>query len=442
MSAQLLEEGHAQLLEVQNLIHELELDRAQAMLDKIKRISVPDRRFKEHLRSKILFYRNDYDKTISLIEKTIHKHGPHVSLLSDRACAFYLKNDFFNFEAAVSKLELEYQSCLEDLDIDSLVNTGVCLGKFLEELGHVEKALRLYESLMLECEFYTHKTPIVLSQLLRLKSQWKIQKEIEIDYKRLFTLNAQLKSKNFNFELQHSLFLAELELFGPKVAVERFNEIKEHLSAEDLNLFVGDYIESALRNKFSIDENISSLLNKGLNPYEEQLLKILNRENIIFSKMSTTMPLGHVLRLMGLVLTSDSCPDGLEGQYTFLLQTVSGKDKAIWQNLIKDAQKIEMKIIDLDLSQKKMAFNGHVYDFARKGNAMSILQALSVNEKLSLESAVSTIYGASLDESYFHRLRMAIKRLNSDVAKTLHIDGLVKITNDFIEIQSGIELKK
>src|SRR5690606_28523367 len=130
MTAQMLEQGHAQLLEVQNLIHDLELDRAQSMLDKIKKISIPDRRFKEHLRSKILFYKSDYDKAISLIDKTILKHGPHVGLLSDKACAFYLKNDFFNFEAAVSKLELEYQNCLEDLDINSLVSTGICLGKF------------------------------------------------------------------------------------------------------------------------------------------------------------------------------------------------------------------------------------------------------------------------------------------------------------------------
>lgn len=440
MTAQMLEEGHAQLLEVQNLIHDLELDRAQAMLDKVKKISIPDRRFKEHLKSKILFFRSDYDKAISLIDKTILKHGPHVGLLSDKAGAFYLKNDFFNFEAAVSKLEVEYQNCLEDLDINSLVSTGICLGKFMEELGHVEKALRLYESLLLECEFYTHKTPEVLSQLLRLKSQWKITKEIEIDYKRLFTLNSELESKNFNIELQHALFLAELELFGQKIALERFNNIKDQLHDDDMNLFVGDYIESSLRNHHKINDKVISLMGKKLNSYEENLIKILNNDNIVFSKMSSTMPLGQVLRLMGLVLSSSNAPEGLEGQYTFLLQTVSGKDKSIWQNLIKNADSIELKVVEVDLENKKMASKGQIYDFSRKANSLAILTALKGNQKLDLETAVFKIYGANLDESYFHRLRMAVKRLNGDVAKTLLIDGPIKITNESIEVNSHIKL--
>ena len=131
-----------------------------------------------HYRGLAHFYLGQYHKARSVLEEAT-QCGSNVSLSRDLAACYYHLNEVDLCKATYSKLQKDLQAHKNQISIKPYVGCQIMLAKFLEEEGHIHKALEEYKEILKHkgvepqsCFYYQ-----TIAQVLRIKSTFGAESE-------------------------------------------------------------------------------------------------------------------------------------------------------------------------------------------------------------------------------------------------------------------------
>lgn len=435
------ERSHNSLLEVNQLINQRDLPNAETLLEQLKRIAPSDRRFKEQLRSKIHFFKGEFDRCIHLLDKAMNNHGEHVGLLCDMAYAQYLKKDYFEFEETVARLEQEYRDNYLDFGPETLIETTIRLGHFFEELGNIEKAMKLHERVLEDLHdlddgaFYR---PHILAQVLRIQvsfSQLDHARENLQSLRRLIRGDQEIER---DAEIQRSLVVAIDALENKDEAIRYLGELQ--LNEDEKRKIAIELIEARLRRGEIVHKDLSKTIENSQLEFEKSLVKIINGESVLFARISKDLPLAQILKLMTISIQRSNGTSVLMGQFEFLMETLRAKDRAYWQALVV-LDDNEKHIVEIDRNHSKIAHKGMILDFKRRP-LMKILFSLFKDESTrSVDELILAFYEVEYSSAHEKRLKTAIKKMNQDLYKALLINEFFILDSKELKMNESVLLK-
>ncbi|GEM_PF-4108157 len=387
----------------------------------------------EHLKAKILLMKGQYKDCVNLISDIENEFGFHIGLAADKSCALYMMEDYLRWKESVKVLNSQLEEAKSEISYKTYIKTAICLAKFKEELGEIYEALQIYKELIGSLNKLVDDYPMVLAQIVRLKSKWQESSDLVEQYGDLNAINEQRYNENFNIELNYSLFIAEMEIIDTYLAIKRYEKIKNKLDKEDQILFLSELVEHSLRKDIEIPTNIFkeySSLEKF--SYDECLYKIYTNEDLNIPSMTLYSILTiHYL----LILKNDKHKASLLKRFHLLIQGLSSKTKKMWLSKIETNSEVNIMLNNTEIS-----FDGAKLNLAKKKIALNIIRALTGRSKISLEELTKEIWDAEYNESYYHRIRVAVTRTNKTISSALFISDLFRIDTTNLYLSKGISI--
>lgn len=410
-------------------------------LEKLKLIDIEDERGKRyiaHLYSKIKLSDGKYSEGIKIINESQSLHGEYIGMLADKATMLYMSGDYLRWKKCVDLFEDKLKSVKRNLSNQSLVNNYVLLAKFKEELGEVTKALAIYKQLESTIDHLDDDYAMVLAQLVRLKAEWSSNTDLTKLYGELFNLNKNLHHKSYQIEVTHSLFIAELYIFGEEAAWPRFEEIKKELDEYDYSLFIVDYISYCMKQEKKVQNKLFKLLDMN-DMFVKSLYNINNGMTVDVSLLSHSLTVHSYLTLMALLVKKSSEKGSIHRLFLLLTSNFSSGDSKLWHSLISEKISPTENLV-FSKSQKVLSLDDKEISLSRKKNIYEILCLFSSEARsISLEQVVTELWDVEYNESYYHRLRVAIKRFNKEVCTAFVGKEIFSITAKEISLIRNLD---
>ncbi|MDG0816499.1 hypothetical protein [Bdellovibrio svalbardensis] len=311
-----------------------------------------------------------------------------------------------------------------------------------EEKAYLSKSLFYYQKAS-ELPGIDRDTKIrSLCQILRLKSYIAPDETLSLVYETL--VHAKTENENLITELQHSLMLAELSLFGHNFAKHRMlRALENKQNVSDERLIVADYLAECLRFNLPIEQ---SLVNKGQENLEEAdhferfIFEMATKhqhadpssENIfeLFHFMQNKIYLFNQIRLLDLIAHISPDPKiKTEAQriISFKALSLPQEDRTLIHNRFLQTNQ---EINSLSLSRTKLFYAGQEVEI--KTNIYKMLELLTSNPQFEVEQFCIAFYEESYSLSHFDRLRVFVIRTNEKLTKALGTKPL-KLTKNHLE---------
>lgn len=372
-------------------------------------------RILEHLKIKQLMAENKFSQAMILINNLRLQLGEHISLYCDLASIAYALGNYSVWNQTVTEIQNILPEIKLKLSPDSLTRTQLLLAKFFEEQGLIYKS---YDTLVDAVDLApTILKPRVQANLVRLLSLHQISNDLTTYYKEL----KQFASGEFEFntypEILHSLALAEAKLFGPETLSNAV--FKTHsLEQMDKSLVIYDLVQLSILSKYKFPQGL--ILPHPSNFYERCLNKVIdnNLESNEWLEWASLMPLGNYFVLckpLSNTLDSNQKPV-FQKQLNLLLKSLPLVEQRYWQGLINIASNEVIKY-NIDENLRTFCTDGININLKQKKILFTLLKTTIETPKISLENATRKLFFCEYNESYYHRLRRLVKRLNDEFNK-------------------------
>ncbi len=403
------------------------------------------KRFVEHNKAVTLMLAASYEAAISILLSALKNYGPHVGLLSDLASSAYLSGRIDLFNRATSELYEQFQSNKYLLSDESYMKTCLSLGKLLEETAQVSLALKLYEEASLDRPFFKltqfqfcQKTQI---QILRLKSFLGLTHEVGELYRN--SIQIAHADTEFDIEIEHSLMLAELSLFGPQVASHRYTSlIKKVKRSNDMNLVFFDLCEELLRLNEITPTRPSNL--SDFNTFEEIVLALSKNLNFSLStqelfKVQRSMSTLCYLRICILNLKRNPQIE-VRKQIMLILDSLVPEsriflEKKWFQELSFSTEQIEIKI-----ESNGVVINSEHIKLPPNGFELNCLHLLAKQPTIATDDIIRLLYDIIPDQFSEERVRIALLRLNKKLKMFSGLHKTVNFTRLKVNLHANVKL--
>lgn len=393
-----------------------------------------------------------YSGALETMLKALIDHGPHVGLLSDLVATYYMAGRLEECILMTDRLERELLLAKPFLSEFSIAKTQIFLGKIYEEQGHLDKALITYDEAIESARSDFQTRVRAQSQILRLKSFLGVKAGLPELYQ--ICLKARAESRSLDIELEHGLMLAEVVLMGPLTAFERVKALSQEpdINWADLRLIVIDFAEEALRQKMAVvglETILKSMPTDDLDGFEKvihamSLSSRLETFVIDTNALAKTLPMMSLLRLLQLRISY--CQDSsliveMKRKLMFALDGVSSATRS----MILKKWNLESAEGTLVLSYRpastSLFVNGHSLTFKRNSFATKCFDFFKDRRCVTIEEFVASIFDGEYNETYFDRIRMALQRLNKELAPLSGRPKIFVIQKDKVEMIEGVLLQ-
>lgn len=427
---------------LRKLLDEQAYEDASCILNSFTPANKTEQRIKAHFWGKILFHQEKFEQASYVFRKAIDDFGEHVGLLSDLLCCHYVSGDYFSWSKNVDRLAEELEKASAKLSTDSLIRTMLLLAKSREEQGLVADALQIYEE-MLKKTSEDDFLPLVLAQLVRIKSFWGIKKDLPDNYNKLILINEKFFLNHTNVEVQHALILAEMELFGVEEGSSRLGNLltdENNLCDADKRLLIYDYLECNLRLKGVIPEFVSEYASQITfrDDFEDIIhrltfdgTKSISRGEL--SELSSKVPPTCFIRVM--IYLGELNNIEIQRKLLFLLDSLEHKSRKVWTQRFRsliESSDTRNKLATYDSNSKIITFGDQVLNLSRKKMMWGVLEHLLDKGECPIEEFVEKIWQVSYNPSYYHRLRVLVKRLNDLLKRPIGVNDIIAVTAEKI----------
>lgn len=381
------------------------------------------KRIVAHLEIKKLMSEVNYQKTLIALGEARANFGEHISLLCDEACIYYLQNNFSVWAEKVDKIERRLVQVEKQLSHESLTKTVMLLAKFFEGLGHIRKAFR-----------YLQKAEKISQGVLKIRVRANIVRLLSVHPISTFLSQYYVNLKqyaesetefNSYAEFQHALILGETRLFGVNSITEGFVRLMSEgkINYEDSNLILYDVLQILMTTNADIPEPIKRYVAESIpKTYYEGCLKelILSNNTKGWINWASNMPLGEYFLLCSTVdrKLENSKPEHktFRAQLELLLKSLPLAERRYWKSQpnVSSAEKAEKLRLQIDPKSKSVSVNGTKISFASRGALHKLLNYMVLVKRASLEDVTRELFAAEFNESYYHRLRRLVKRINDE----------------------------
>lgn len=408
--------------------------------------SIAEKRFLAHCRGKKDLISGELEKSFQQLKMAFNNYGPHVGLLSDLVSVAYLLNDVREMRIFSLQMEKELLVSKTKLTSDSLVKSLIFLGKIKELDGEVYQALECYR------EAFDHAKDSDLylkaaAQLIRLNSFLGKQREI-VELYNLINFK-KMTWNDFDFELNHASLLLELRIFGMSPFNDKLNRILDSaLPNYDKKQMVCHYLEELLWiNEKPQPETIKKI--KNIISFDE----LNSLESLVVSQfMDTALDVQSTCpskldELKKLILLIKICNDSKERDvykkmFFFHIQNLSKESRMLIEKKWMDYLGNSETVIKLSLSKKSISYDEKSVGNEKSKQLFSLLLHFEKCEAVSSELIATELFELNnYGESEYHRLRMAISRLNKVVRESTGIAKLFSLKFDELKISANIRIE-
>ncbi len=408
----------------------------------------------QHTAGRVHMQKGSYLEAVDIFLKALSDFGPHVGLISDIVAVYYLTGRIEDWKVMSGRLEIELSRSEGLLCKISKTKTQIFLGKMFEEQAEVHKALEMYQAAELSADDNVSYRLKAQAQRLRLMSFLGLRLGLPELYRMVSAARAQ--SSHFEIEFEHSLMLAEVNLFGMESAAGRLISLVEQneLDSADLRLLYVDYVEEALQKEVSLGYLKNLRVRISLEDGDEfEKAIMLMAQNAEFglssqdlNKLSTRLPLMGILRLIILQIKRME-PSNLEAElrrrFLFLLESLQSESKNMllkkWQTSIANAQ----KRIYFSPHENILCIQEGPQLSIRKGSfAARCMQAFLNQSKIDIETFIQLTFEAEYNESYYDRARVALSRFNNELSAITGLPKSFLITRSAVDLAPGLTIHK
>lgn len=397
--------GHDSFTEVEKKCRDMNNSKANRILN--------------HVKIKLLMSKGKLKEAISLTKKTRFEFGDHIGLVCDLASLYYSTHQYALWNQCLENLESILSSKTIHLSNESYTKTMLLLAKFQEEQGAISKA---YSSLLaIEKDAHASLKLRVHANLLRLDVFYGFSNNVSAYYHEVKqSLHSDL-GFNTTAEIIHALALAELELFGiDDLQNTLLKTIPVNILIDDLLLIYIDIAlllaQKSIAIPFWISEKLLQL--SSANSFEEKILDyISNRKEFTdnWIQWPAQMALGNFFHLSILLNNRIKNEEQkiLHKQISLLAKHLPSIDQKYWRkfqinreescltiNHNDENRLISVEDVRISLKDKKILYE--------------VLILASQEKKVRLSQVAKDIFHSEFNESYYHRIRRLVKRINDE----------------------------
>ncbi len=459
-----------QLKIVQNHLHSGRTEQATDALSTLNAVSPQQSRMIEHYQGKILMRQEKYYLAKRQLAKARQVWGDHIGLIGDMAMCAFLNGQVADWEYHVREMAMILKLTGDRLCLDSFVRSSVLLAKFHEELGEIVNAERILAAahnrtssndLSIEMEHFFSLQNLALANLLRINALFFSEAKIATLYSQV--MRSEPRNHELQVEVEHSLLLVEMRLIGRKAALQRLVRIWPQLiHSDDRRLLAWEYLEYALRHAWPLEEcqflydpaswlpstvterDLLTLCRRKLKTPESQLQK-LNCLTAIVAGCTVGEGLRFIAVLCALkrqgekILEHDD--DLISQSRDLLLRGLDSSTKQLWSRHFEGH--IDATSLRLSLNSKNYRFSYLQSEVSLKRSPTLFLFAAQFVEQkeIPLAELSQNLWNSEFNESFYHRFRMQVGRLNDILEKLTGIQNLFSISKDSVKINEMVEIQ-
>lgn len=395
-------------------------------------------RIQEHNKAQAAMNAGNYFESIEILHAAQNKYGPHVGLISDLVACLYLTGRHYDSYQIFQNLIKEFNFCKNSLSNTTQINTLILMSKMHEEFGEIQESIYTLEQAknlsLLKAEYQER----IFSNLLRVYSSYGYVKNLGPLY--LTCINNHNLNPNINFEMQHSLILSELNLFGIETAKCRVEKTlaSPQTLAWQKRLLIFDLVD------FSITNNTQFLWTNELALYKESN-DLTDYEATILGHIYKTQFFGTheeslmmQLRSLKTQLCSKSNAECIEinKKINFLIENLKHENKKIINKWLKIQHLPVQNQNSIQYINGNFTFNNQILEFKYKGLFAYLFDHLKKQRAISLEKICLEFYQEDFDLYKYDRIRLAVKRINEKLKITTGINNILKVKKNSVEIEN------
>lgn len=442
---------------MQALLEQGDEQRACDFISGLPELNLMDKRFKLHLTAQIEMRQGRFKKAQQILQNAIENFGENIKLFSDLTACAYLQGDMILFRRLLQELEYRFQQVRHQLDPANHLRVSTILGNFLEEEGDVIKARDIYQQCLehLIPEQHSRENYKLMAQLLRLQSAFDFKQGQAENYKKIFALKESVPTLYIHLDIQHALMLAEIPLLGTTLAHARLQSLidKEQLKQQDQELFLFDFVDECLHRDLQIPDGILQKVeaSRPSGVFEKSLKRLLEGHAFSLAEVLDLAPqMSHACYLKFLLYVLPHIPSreeesALRSQFSLLSGQLSATSAQLWNSWAELVlQKKNQTQIEIEFRSAVgiISYHAQQLDLRRKKSMCQILQQLSGLPRQRVESLVALLWGAPLSESYYHRLRLQIFRLNKFLFELTGMEKLIELQDNHVVLKKFFRIRR
>lgn len=436
--------------QIKEKIDQASLEQALEQLLAIEPSRSSEHREKTHWEGKIHMRHGQFDQAIELFLEADSRWGHHVALLLDLAACYYLSGKMYLWRQTLDLAEYEFKNNQHLIEPKRQIFSLLMLAKFKEELGSIAEAIELHEENLSHLDQLdlnitnTIQKLRIQAQILRLRSEYDNPTKGFQLYSTLNQVNAKSTNWDCEFEIEHALMIFEAKYFGLEYAKVRFAKLLQNpmLQTAESTLIYSDLIYEILISKQNVPMNLlkEMSLADSLSPYDRQLLEISSGNLPAPSRLielSEELSPAQLLRIYILLTRIET--NAVHGKAIQLLTSnLSPISKKMW---IQNQSEIENKAIYYSKKSGTLLLEGENLEVVLNSAAQEIISQMIGIKEIEFEILVKKLWNGTGDDADVARLRMRLKRLNSQIETAWGIQSFAKIKEVRVVLASELRLK-
>jgi hypothetical protein len=443
---------------IYELIDNSLFDRARTSAQAISVKGTIQTRMREHLLALIDLRSGNFRPALNRLQNACHNYGSHIGMLSDICSCYYHMDKIQDWKKSLKILRTTFSKNISKLSIQSHYKTTIMLCNFLEEEGSIADSLQILEESLEKIDQTNNEEEfcILLAATLRIKSSFNQTHKLSQIYRELIELKYNKPNIYMSFEIQHALILAEISMVGPQSALARVKSVfnDPNLLEEDARLIYYDFIEEVLVRGFKIPQEFNEIAcnKKHLNEFENQIQAIVDNQNHDFN-LTTIATLSHkislacYIRILSLYLRTIKNTINkreIQKKLYLILSSLNQKSRILWKkrlyDLLNGYNTSGKTIIKVNTQTGQLSCSQNKLSIPKRKISLNILKILTKKETTTLTHLTKNIWSANFNPSYYHRIRIAINRLNEMLFQISGIQDILKIDSEKVEVHPHIKI--
>lgn len=429
-----------------NLIRMGKTDEAEKALSDIPQEDKAWRRMFRHYEGKISMVRGDFKTASEQLHNTIKDEGPHILIYADLVATYYLARQYTKWKIAVDDFDREYRHVKAQLNDTNCARAEIILAKSLELNGEIAKAYQIFSRLS-ESASMDFRIKGLLN-LVRIEAQYPLSVEFKSHYYKLKSFSFGLEVPDSDYDVLHSLVLAEAEHLSKDLACTTLQ-----LIPRDQTCYYALGYYELLDIWLRVDKNALKKIQDRLGvvqpftEFDSLLLKLAEGTSVSdWYRWPSFLPLSQYFRLLRFLLPQLNSKDRdiCLQQAHLLLGSLSDESRQIWEKFftrdnlkVWDQEKLKLRPTD----SGTYFINEIPLDFGRQKLILQLLKLVVEGKgEVSLKVVARHLWDMDFDNYSHDRIRQLVKRANQIARQTIH-NSLFKIYGETLHLAPELQLE-
>ncbi|MCB0366639.1 MAG: hypothetical protein H6624_05350 [Bdellovibrionaceae bacterium] len=432
---------------------------AQSLLLKSPSQTTAERRRRDNLLGQVLMRQGQWKQALEHLTITRASLGDHLMLIADIADCQLALGHKSSFRETLGQLEENFRATNEFVSFETFLRASQRLGRFLEREGQAHRALGIFRLVFsrLAKAGLEDLTVSCLPDLVRLEACFRIKAHLAQDYRELKMRENFHPLSAENFALQEALLLAELQLGDITAAKARLESILENdflSGADKLSLLLSFHGESILMggtpllSQSHFLKTVGDLENSQMTQAESALLGLLSLSGTESPDLQTLMkalaglPLTSVLYLLSIavrVTHHSQTREEIKSQWALCLAALDEASQSLWRGRVGSGP--ETQQLRVESKSGMISFQGKSFSLKTRKNLYRLTLALGKTEEIGLGALTHLLWEASYNESYYPRIRTAVRRLNQVIAELTAQEKAVEVNKNGVRLNGNLRIQ-